>query len=203
MKCADVQRTCLENDGSPLPTPVLEHLIGCADCRKAYERTQVVTKLIGLKRHETPAPGFEARLSAGLRARIEAEKPTPYSGLRVEWLTGSLRGWHVAAAAAAAVLITAAGTFLAIPHKPAEPAYAVQPAPVAAPAALPSGTSPDLSPVLPMPDNPAWQKPIVVLDDRGPMRRPLAAHATDLNYGNSETTSVPAEFTIPSRRYQE
>jgi hypothetical protein len=196
MKCADVQRTCLENDGSALPTPVLEHLIGCVECRKAYERAQIVTKLIGLKRHETPAPGFEARMAARVRAQIEAEKPAAFGGLRVEWLTGSLRGWHVATAAAAALLLAAAGTFLALPQKPVEPTFAAQPAPASPAMALPASS---VQSPLPMPDNPAWQKPILVFDDRGPLRRPLDARATDLNYGNSETTSVPAEFTIPSR----
>lgn len=196
MKCADVQRTCLENDGSTLPTPVLEHLIGCAECRKAYERAQIVTRLIGLKRHETPAPGFEARMASRIRSQIEAEKPAPFGGLRVEWLTGSLRGWHVATAAAAALLLAAAGTFLALPQKPAEPAFAARPAPSAAAGTLPG---PAIHAPLPMPDNPAWQKPILVFDDRGPLRRPLDARATDLNYGNAETTSVPAEFTIPVR----
>jgi len=67
MNCAECQQICLETGGRNLPAACAEHVTGCDGCRKVFERTLVVSRLLALKKYEHPDPLFEIRNAAVIR----------------------------------------------------------------------------------------------------------------------------------------
>jgi hypothetical protein len=77
MNCSQIQRYCTEHAGEELSAACLEHLVACQHCRAAYERALTLCKLISLKRHETPDPGFDHRCLAAIERGLDAYEEQP------------------------------------------------------------------------------------------------------------------------------
>lgn len=196
MKCTECQRISLENGGRDLPADCLEHLVGCAECRKANERTVVIAKLLALKRHEQPDPLFEIRNAAAIRKRISEEKPSAFEWLQ-ELFEG--KGWRIALAGTVAACLAVLATQFARP--PAQngtgiPAVAHHEISLPVPAAPQSVIVPQPHPD---PNDPAWLKPMYVIETTGPG----GYHRGDVRFGDSNKQSRLVDFTPGSPRAQE
>lgn len=85
MNCAQCRRICLEEDAASLPADVAEHLVECADCRKAQQRIVALGQLLALKRFEQPDAHFETRLLAKVESSIRDLDPRPAGWLDRVW----------------------------------------------------------------------------------------------------------------------
>lgn len=184
MNCVESQRSILEGGGRDLPAACLDHLVGCAECRKVNERTVMVTRLLALKRHEHPDPLFEIRNAAAIRKRLGEEKPSLWESL----LGLGLRPWHGLAAAAACLAAAGAVYFgAAAPRGPAAPALADQ-------RDVPAAVRPD-------PNDPAWNTPIFVTVSNPSLPLASGGHT---EFGISNGATRPAAFEVETpRRAQE
>lgn len=196
MKCQECQRISLENGGRDLPAECLEHLVGCAECRKANERTVIISRLLALKKHEQPDPLFEIRNAAAIRKRISEEKPSA-----LEWLQELLegKGWRIALAGTVAACLAIVATQFARP--PAQngtnmPAVAHREIALPAPAAPQSVIIPQPHPD---PNDPAWLKPMYVIETPGIM----PVHRGDVRFGDSNKESRLVDWTPGQKRAQE
>jgi hypothetical protein len=128
MMCGDARRICVELAGESLPAEVDRHLLECAACRKAYQQTLSIQKMIGLKRHERPAAGFEDRLVASVVRAIRQPEPRPgfLAWLAENFLPGSAPAVRWAAAAACAAMLVGAGFLIMQPPLENGPGLAVQ-----------------------------------------------------------------------------
>lgn len=181
MNCAECQRACLENGGRNQSPDCLEHLVGCAECRRVNERASVISKLLALKKYEHPDPLFEIRNAAAIRKRLSEEKPTV-----ADWFAGTFRPWHGWAAGAVTACLAAAIVYFgdgAGSGGAAAPAVAAQDASPAQPAIA----QPD-------PNDPAWNKPIFIVEESAPapVLRP-----DETRFGSPTNASKPASYTIP------
>lgn len=180
MKCEEIQRMCIESGGKDLSAECIEHLVGCAPCRQVHERTVLVGKLLALKRHEHPDPLFETRNAAAIRKRLEA-KPAAAGWLEGAWITGALQPWQgwAAGAVAACLALTAIWMTPKATTQPEATAIVKQ--------------QPALVPVVPQtpdPNDPAWRKPMLVLQDAGPEQ----VRPGDLRFGGSNQPSKAVDF---------
>ena len=61
MNCLNIQRRIREADLHHLDADLQKHLARCPECKKEYDSILALNRLIGLKKYEQPAPGFEKR----------------------------------------------------------------------------------------------------------------------------------------------
>lgn len=182
MKCNDVQRYCIEQAGSPLEARYEEHLASCADCRRVYERTLAVCRLVALKRYEQPDPQFEMRTQAAIRRRIAEDAASSWA----ERIWGVLEGGPVPAfryALAAAVIAMVGVNVMLTQQLPSLNAGAAPEAAAPRPAAEPIELASTNGSVEP------YAKPVFVFEYPS-NRQPSGS----LQYGPG---SVPVRYDIP------
>ena len=187
MNCNECQRACLENGGRDLSAGCVEHLVGCATCRKINERAVVISKLLALKKYEHPDPMFEIRNAAAIRKRISEEKPSPFADF-VGGLFG-IKRWHIALAGAFAVCLTIVAVRMALP--PAQNNAATTAVAKSEPA--PPAPAPAIEKPQPDPTNATWVKPMYVIKDSGSG----PAMAGETKFGVSNNGSRAIEFNQP------
>ena len=122
MNCQQIQRLLLESDEGRLPASAQEHLDACAGCRQAQARAKALCQLVGLKRHEKPAPGAAEQCAADVIRQLRSETPAGESLWERlhEWVAWPEAGFRVAVAAAA-VLCAITGLFFAVQRPSSTP----------------------------------------------------------------------------------
>lgn len=112
MKCSQARKLFIHAEEGFSAADLDRHLQGCPSCRRLFDRMQTVRKLVSLKKHEAPPAGFEARLLAGIRARLrEEERPDARTTRLWDVLTGGPLPALRYAMAAAFVLLVAVHIF--------------------------------------------------------------------------------------------
>lgn len=103
MKCNEFREEMAFYSDGAFPSTLRGHFDSCADCRKAYEQTEIVRKLMSLKKFEQPGADFETRCVRNVMSRIR--EPEPRTVSLWDFLTGFQPVFRYAAAAAVVALV--------------------------------------------------------------------------------------------------
>lgn len=177
MRCERVRELLVEYEDTPLPADAAEHMNRCPACRQHSRQMEAVRRLMSLKKHERPDPGFEERSALAIRRRIEDLNRQPASALGNFWefladYPRPVFRYALATVVAALVVINFVSMPRLAPIRPAEPVARVTPPPTPTSTTLPFE-------VYRQPAFAAFQSP----SNRGPAR---------VEYGPRE--SVPVNF---------
>lgn len=134
MKCERVRELLVEFEGTALPVDVVLHMEQCPNCQQYSRQMESVRRLMSLKKHERPDPGFEERSALAIRRRLEDlnRKPESWVGNLWEFLMDYPRpAFRYALAAVVVALIVM--NFVSMPQlapiRPAGPVARVTPPP--------------------------------------------------------------------------
>ncbi len=190
MNCAECQQICLETGGRNLPAACAEHVTGCDGCRKVFERTLVVSRLLALKKYEHPDPLFEIRNAAAIRRKI-SEEPSFAETMRDFF---GAQSWRVAIAGAMAVCLAAVAIHNTTPnHQAGAGTLAKQDATTPVAPVIQPQSKPD-------PNDPAWQKPMFVIQDVSGASVELRSQllpGSGTQFGDSNRESRAVDFLAP------
>lgn len=179
MKCERVRELLVKYEDTTLPGDVALHMNQCSSCQQHSRQMESVRRLMSLKKHERPDPGFEERSALAIRRQLENLNREPESrlGSLLNFLTDYPQPafrYALAAVVAALVVINFVSMPLLSPVRPAESVAHVTPPPA------PTSTTVPFE-VYRQPVLAAFQGP----SNRGPAR---------VEYGPRESVPVSLEY---------